>query len=234
MRQSTYKPLVTFTGIDKQTDLDRLQKLQARYPLAEFGVLFSATRNDDENERRYPGVDFIRKLKARGLNLSLHLCGAYARLGIDDNFTEVYWRLGDTFRIFKRIQLNIPASCKYPNNISFSRPSLELEEIIIGHNPQRKLPLDELRLSNVNVSFLLDGSGGRGIDCDFVPQPIPGHRTGYAGGVNPENAIKKWHDIKDTGLDNDLWIDMESGVRTDDWFDLDKVEDILKQFFPLN
>ena len=233
--RTQYKPIITFTGVDENTDLDRLQKLQARYPLAEFGVLLSATRNDDEKERRYPGVDFIRNLKARGLNLSLHLCGAYARLGIEDDFTQVYQKLGDTLRIFKRIQLNIPLSCKYPKIISFNRPTLELEEIIIGHNPQRELPLDELRPSNVDVSFLLDGSGGRGVDCDFVPQPIPGHRTGYAGGVNPENAMKKWHDIKDTGLDNNLWIDMESGVRTDkDWFDLDKVESILKQFFPLN
>lgn len=31
----------------------------------------------------------------------------------------------------------------------------------------------------------------------------------------------------------DFWIDMETGVRTDDWLDLDKVEKVLKICDPI-
>lgn len=51
---------------------------------------------------------------------------------------------------------------------------------------------------------------------------------GFAGGLNPENILERKEEI-DILWEKDYWLDMESGVRTDDWFDLDKVEDICKK-----
>ena len=52
-------------------------------------------------------------------------------------------------------------------------------------------------------------------------------KVGYAGGFNPENVADKLHYLLTNDEVGDFWIDMESGVRTDDWFDLDKVRRVL-------
>ena len=50
----------------------------------------------------------------------------------------------------------------------------------------------------------------------------------HAGGFNPENVADKLHYLLTNDEVGDFWIDMESGVRTeDDWFDLDKVRRVL-------
>ena len=48
--------------------------------------------------------------------------------------------------------------------------------------------------------------------------------------MNANNILEKKEEI-DILSDYDYWLDMESGVRTDDWFDLDKVEAICKLLF---
>ena len=48
-----------------------------------------------------------------------------------------------------------------------------------------------------------------------------------AGGFNPENVADKLRYLLTNDEVGDFWIDMESGVRTDDWFDLDKVRRVL-------
>lgn len=68
---------VTFTGIDERTDLERLEYIQHRYPYAEFGLLLS--NKWKENGNRYPHPAIASLLAGRGLNLSIHLCGDFAR-----------------------------------------------------------------------------------------------------------------------------------------------------------
>ena len=43
---------VTFTGVDNWTDLDELERIQEKYPYAEFGVLASYHYGD--NGPRFP------------------------------------------------------------------------------------------------------------------------------------------------------------------------------------
>ena len=79
------------------------------------------------------------------------------------------------------------------------------------------------------VSMLLDASGGRGIDGPVEAYPAThGEKIGYAGGICPENVAEKLRFLLLHPLVGDFWIDMESGVRTDGWFDLDKVEAVLE------
>jgi len=89
-----------------------------------------------------------------------------------------------------------------------------------------------------NVQFLFDSSGGNGLydDAIFYTEPILDYYTGYAGGINCENVesiCKIITDHKPTTLayhpnNTTCWIDLESGVRTNNEFDLEKVETILK------
>ena len=76
-------------------------------------------------------------------------------------------------------------------------------------------------------AILFDASAGRGVAPEGWPAPIPDHFCGYAGGINPGNVARHIELIKEAGAE-DTWIDMESGVRTENRFDLDKVREVLK------
>lgn len=233
------KTIVTFTGVDTRTDLGRLQLLQDRYPLAEFGILISASRQGKEN--RYPEKEFLKELcyLSHG-NLALHVCGSLARNALQTDFKEIVEAIGGwPITSFDRIQLNGLSEINGFQPVRALAPGL-VEEIIIQQNPSRPLLTgNEILVCNAKVSYLYDGSGGLGKETPFRPLVVKRHnehetRVGYAGGINPDNVIEKWHEAMQATMHNDLWIDMESGIRTDDWFDLDKVEAVLKKMFPLN
>jgi hypothetical protein len=47
--------------------------------------------------------------------------------------------------------------------------------------------------------------------------------TGYAGGLGPDNLAEELRRIEEVAGDAEVWIDMETNVRTAERFDLDKV-----------
>lgn len=219
---------ITFTGVDEWTDIDRLVSIQQRYPKAEFGVLLS--KHWDENGNRYPSPEFIERLRDRGLRLSGHLCGSLARdvltLGGFHNVAKPFASLLD---IFQRVQLNV-SGCKdaMPNYI-IPGP---LDEIIIQQGDDSRL-FEQCYINNGEfIAILLDKSGGLGIDTP-IGFPLYAYRVhvGFAGGINPDNVIDKMKMITTSSLVGKFWIDMESGVRTDDRFDLAKVEDVCKKVY---
>ena len=77
------------------------------------------------------------------------------------------------------------------------------------------------------MSILLDASGGLGIDTGIKLWPDWFYKVGYAGGMNADNVGDKLAYLIENAR-HPFWIDMESGVRTDDWFDIDKVLKVLK------
>lgn len=60
-----------------------------------------------------------------------------------------------------------------------------------------------------------------------MPPRLPGRRVGYAGGMGPDTVADYLRLVEEAGADGPFWIDMEERVRTDGWFDLDKVERVL-------
>ena len=84
------------------------------------------------------------------------------------------------------------------------------------------------------MSFLLDASGGRGIDTPINIVTSPGIHIGYAGGIGPDNVEMKLRKLLEYPSNESFWIDMETHVRTDDdWLDLDKVERVLEICAPI-
>lgn len=224
---------ISLIGIDKNTDLDKLQELQKKYPLAEFGVILS--KNWAENGNRYFNPAELYKLRDRGLNLSAHLCGSVARSAIRNNFGPAMELCGKDFSLFKRAQLNIAKSDKNPSQLILDLP-VSLEEVIIQQESAFKcdlfLSLFNTDLYKGDVSVLIDGSGGLGIETEMVPLNI-NVKVGYAGGLNPENILQKTKFLMESSEVNDFWVDMESGIRTDNWFDLEKAESVLRQVYSL-
>jgi hypothetical protein len=85
----------------------------------------------------------------------------------------------------------------------------------------------------VPVQVLQDQSGGRGeLAAEWVePSPLcvkAGGGIGYAGGLNPDNIAEQMPKIIKASNGQRFWIDCESGVRTDDWFDTAKAEAMIR------
>lgn len=221
---------ITFTGVDVWTDIDRLVDIQRRYPKAEFGVLMS--RNWLENGNRYPSPEVIENLHGRGLRLSAHLCGSLAReMLYDGAFSSMenpFYKLLHDLGIFKRIQLNVSGCEEKP---IYDIAPYPMEEIIIQQGDDHSLFEHCYINGGEHIAMLLDKSGGLGIDTPIgAPAYAPKVHLGFAGGINPDNVIEKMSHITHLPVGR-FWIDMESGVRTNDRFDLDKVEDVCKKVY---
>ena len=53
--------------------------------------------------------------------------------------------------------------------------------------------------------------------------------TGFAGGINEDNVDRICSTISLNPIEKEVWIDLESGARTNDKFDLEKVYRILSK-----
>lgn len=220
---------VTFTGVDAHTDLDRVNDLSQRFPFVEWGILLSASRTG--KEQRYPRMSCIGKAGGITGKVAIHLCGGLASaaaMGEGDAFRWVRDRcLG-----VGRVQLNISnnVSVLQPDLVTYDADRFGLEIICQTRDfdcPEQVRP---------PIFLLHDNSGGRGLYTLFPTPPLsrqsPDIPIGFAGGIGPENIIDVLAEIAAMDIPNPVWIDMEGKVRTEDWFDLAKVEAVLESAAP--
>ena len=233
---------ITFTGIDAKTDIQDMIDIQREFPIAEFGVLTSYHWN--ENGNRYLDPQLLFNLRGQGLNLALHICGTAAHdaaLGkweyIDETIFAPSAPVG--IELFKRVQLNLAERKDNPDYCWI--PLIIGQELIVQQRAELELPLFENTLKKWKagpfphrdtISALLDSSGGRGLDTPLRVWPSSG-KIGYAGGISSDNVADKLAFLMENEQVGDCWIDMESGVRTDDWFDIDKVWKVLEICQPI-
>ena len=217
---------VTFTGVDERTDVKRLVRLQKKYPYVEFGVLLSY--DWQENGNRFLDPSFLVNFKGKGLNLSAHFCGQAAidiAVGKKFNLEKL---IGNNLMIFRRCQLNLKADRLF-TELRRLAPIPYIDEVIVQmHTPElcQRFLNDQRPLF---ASYLLDASCGCGIDTPIQIITSPGVHIGYAGGIGSDNVADKLRTLLEYPSDEKFWIDMETRVRTcEDWFDLDKVEEVLE------
>jgi hypothetical protein len=212
---------VTITGVDERTHAYDLCELHADFPFVEWGVLLSASR--EGKDPRYPAQWWIQSLLDRtdGLPLAGHLCGSYSRDAISGAFL---WAIEhpEQFRRFRRLQLNgAKWGIETAARLSKYKDRFPAKEFIVQVDWFPNGQFDDL-------AFLLDRSGGRGVEITKFPAPPDGVRCGYAGGLGPDNLEKALAAITALPGDGAVWVDMESQVRTDDWLDLAKVRRCLE------
>ena len=134
-----------------------------------------------------------------------------------------------TLSLFKRIQLNVANRTDNPKYLW--APHYSRQELIVQQRNAEDIELYVATRSELEyvcpVSVLLDASGGQGIDTPLRILKTLG-KVGYAGGFNPDNVADKLTYLFENVHHGEFWIDMESGVRTDDWFDTDKVRRVLR------
>jgi phosphoribosylanthranilate isomerase len=222
---------ITFTGVDENTNPLKWVTLTREYPFIEWGFLFS--KDKQGNHPRYPSESSIESFKSFiqsskvEHNLSAHICGTYTRQLINGEAAILDNKL---LKGFKRVQINFSTYLPLQDPSKFVKRLAKFNryEFILQvkdlNDPIIKICQDE----KVRCAPLLDLSGGTGKVLTDFPAPN-GNWVGYAGGLNPDNvarAIRKIEKLE--GLER-YWIDMESGVRTDDWLDLDKCEKVIEE-----
>lgn len=229
---------LTLTGADDLVNQKELGKISKQFPFVEWAILFS---DDREGTDRYPTKqwreDFYKAVPE--CNRSAHLCGkeVLGRLVAQDA------ALLDELKEYQRIQLNFNATrldpklleglIKLVNSGICTNKSGKLINFITQFNQANESisylfgQLDGHMISNHQVLF--DGSGGLGKSPETWSAPLMDKLCGYAGGLGPDNLMAELTKIKkqveESGgiIDFHTWIDMESKIRTDDKFDLEKV-----------
>lgn len=199
---------ITFTGFDDRTDIPTMEKLHERYPI-EWGVLFSSTNQD----ARYPCKQATRELQEAGMHLAAHLCGKLAKAAQAGEP-----RIGVPLDHFDHIQIN---GC-------ITRQDGIDDLMGCGYQVITQCKAFRIEIRDTYPLQLFDTSGGKGQSPKAFPK-YPGHFCGYAGGIGPKNVQEVLKLIN--APDRQFWIDIEGRVRTDGWFDLDKVEAVCKQVY---
>lgn len=229
---------IRFAGIDKKTDINKLVQLQKEYPIVEFGMLSS--KNWVENGNRYTDPVILKALKGTGLNLSLHLCGEFARRPLKEGWGQIEEYFGDNLNLFNRVQLNVVGSTLKKE---YDLPHLAgIDETIIQQKSILDMPIYDSYLASdysesvhTITSILFDISGGRGkYEKDFDVVEIDWFvKHGFAGGISPDNCVEAVQNIeRNLSAEVRYWIDMESGVRDErDWFSVDKCRQVCEKVY---
>lgn len=225
---------VTITGADDQVEHAALLDLSEAFPFVEWGILRSRKLNEVRGSEwhktgapRYPspawrdGFGCAADRRGTRTQLAAHLCGDLAREALSGE--DSWWNccsLG-----YRRVQLNGFSKYRLPLLRCATRiPTVEW--ILQTADLASECHALELEKIHPNVVHLLDASGGRGVVERWAERPEA--RLGYAGGIGPDNVVEQIQHLLRYSTPQDFWIDMESGVRTDDRFDLVKVRRVLE------
>lgn len=233
----------TLTGVDATTQEYDLFRLSERYPVAEWGLLYSPKRQGQPG--RYPSIDHLFDALAhwpKSLRVAVHLCGDAVRHAIEGE--PIAMEILDLVRArHGRIQLNIrQVAYEAKDTASLDGQTdtriheSDLFDLLARHPDvpfilQRHAGTEHVgrgRMLPPNYSILFDASGGRGIPATSWVPPLEGVPCGYAGGLSPatiHSALTSLHAL----TPSPFWIDMESSLRDErDRFDLDRAESVLR------
>lgn len=205
---------ITFTGADDHTSVRAMVELSRHFPI-EWGILFSPSRQG--KEPRYPCDEAISRFTwaTDGIRMAAHLCGAHSRAIMAGEDIKA----PADFGFYQRIQVNHGAPD--PKRIG---------EFRLGWGPRCIAQSRDLSFpKDTSLDWLFDTSGGRGAEpALWAHYPHPPRLVGYAGGIGPHNVLSVIDAIDAAGP---YWIDMESGVRTEDRFDIDLCRKVCAQVY---
>jgi phosphoribosylanthranilate isomerase len=211
---------VTLTGADDDVDPKKLEEISHEYPFVEWGILFSQSKSGVE---RYPSPYWVTKLHSlEETNFSAHLCGKLVDIAISGEI--------NVHEKFQRVQLNLTN-----DKLKRAMSSEVLNELIATMN--QKVIFGGKHGSytywNRMASPLFDASGGNGLSPVEWPEPFKTSSggnilNGYAGGLGPENVNDELQKLAEINENSPIWIDMETKLRTDGKFDLEKCKQVLE------
>jgi|WetSurMetagenome_2_1015567.scaffolds.fasta_scaffold12790_6 hypothetical protein len=222
---------ITFTGADDKVDRQQLYNISDVNSRVEWGILVYPKRY---GELRYPSLKWIGnflRYKPDFVQTSAHLCGT----AIHGFISNPKYR--ERMSNFDRVQLNVGNYYNILNPNVFIGSIMDFTDeyskpVILQYNKSNHDIIDHI-LRFVDVNILFDSSRGKGIvNFDIKSHLLDDPYSGYAGGITSEN-IRSVMKILDSMYDKEqrIWIDTESGIRTNNEFDIDKIMLILNQLY---
>ena len=218
MTVTTPPAFITFTGADDARLCKGMRKLSEFYPI-EWGILID---RDKLGRKLFPSYEHIERFRHLGLRLCAHVCGALAREIATGANPRV--DLGG----FSRIQVNHGRSGADESTIAnvgrFAASSGIRGVLQCGG---REFPRHA-----THVDWLFDVSFGEGIRPAFLPPVRFDHpMCGISGGIGPANVREIIESRIEVTSGLAYWIDMESGVRTNDEFDIQLCEAVCRKVY---
>lgn len=219
---------VTMTGADDSIRPSELLEISRRYPFVEWGILVSRNSQDSNRFPSKTWMNELAELNEGKLQLACHVCGTYVK-----EILMGSWRfateLGELWNQFQRVQINTHGQKHQFEFDAITSLKKLNKEIIFQYDGINTAILAFAISEGVNCSTLFDLSHGNGVLPKEWPKPIDNVRCGYAGGLGPENIVKQIKLIESRVGDYELWIDMETQIRSnnDQLFDLSKVVYVL-------
>lgn len=231
--------LISLTGPDNNVSPMDLAVLSTQYPEVEWAILYFLER---EGTPRNPTAAWRDQfLATKPAHCAAHLCGQQVFKDLLDA-EQKGPRLRDLGR-YSRIQVNINArkvdftpeqvlgvyECLHTAGLTVILQLHEDSRAVIDTFLRGKSAADLAR-----IHILFDSSRGRGEapEAWSAPTTINGVVLfcGYAGGLSPANVPVELPRIAAvaTSTVTGYWIDMESGIRTDNEFDLAKARKVLE------
>ena len=226
--------LVTFTGVDEQTDLKTLRLIAEEFPRAEFAALAGSRTGTDDPE--YPGRTTLQLLGTMGkkeVRTAIHLCGRLARTIVQED--QVPDEITEICEGFGRVQINLEEEWFSPElrgktqaGVTKLADNIRADRVILQHREE----WNTVPISHPRVEYLFDQSGGQGIaSMQHWPAPPRGMRTGYAGGIGLDN-IEAALEFVSSYPGTRLWLDMQRKLRDENnLFDTEKVRKICQAAF---
>lgn len=226
--------MVSFIGVDQYTDLAEIPKLVASCSMPlEFGILYSVDRAGHQN--RYPSwttcEEILKYLRAHNVVTSIHLCGKPAiekYLNADPQYVDLCQH--------SPVQLNFKMA-DYDPEILLPRLAEAITKfrgpVVLQYNESKIKFMDMILNSPLvdRIIVLHDASGGFGHKIEQVMSPFTKCLTGYAGGIGPDTVEEIVKIIDHANPENlPYYIDMESGVRIDDRFSIQQLDNLLRAY----
>ena len=197
----------------------------SKYPQIEFAVLVG-THTEEKNSKRsrFPRIRIVDAFASLE-SCAIHLCGKYSRAVNKGDFDEVLPLVDG----FGRVQVNARTKDYDPPNVALFAEKFGNQVVVQVRSKDQAEEWTKFK----NIQCLFDTSGGRGkVSINEWPEPYFKHvLCGYAGGLGPLN-INQAPEFVERYPDHRIWLDMETGVRTNDWFDLRKVYKVCEAAWP--
>jgi len=225
------QPVITLTGIDSKVLWWQARRLLDEHLSVELGILWSDSRDEPRYMRRSAVCTALERLPMR---CAVHVCGAAATkafLGLetDDRSDVSHATMRDAIRQYAtRVQINGRVSALH---VARATGLFRRTVITQWSRPDANRSWDDAagRTHFPNTALLVDASGGRGVEPEHWEAPDVKAPVGFAGGLSLENLA--FHMPKILALSKPgFWIDMETSLRTDDWFDMERAKATVQAF----
>jgi hypothetical protein len=215
-RETVAMPLssCSLNGIDEATPLVELAVVSDMYPYAEWGFLYSPTRQGTPG--RHPSVKRIERAFKElppYVRVALHVCGSGTRQLLDGE--SVVSALVEQVRARGgRVQLNFNVAeggvdLGQLRQFVLARPDVVF--ITQQSESNRQLAAALAGVDNHAVQF--ESSGGRGMSPQAWQPGTVSVLCGYTGGLGPESLAQQLPRIYDAAGKAEFWIALEDRLR---------------------